>query len=281
MPLEKDLLREYGITLDDEAAQVPWGRAGSPLVVGKRLIVPVGGSKGGRLVSLAAFDKRRGTKIWEGGDRQISYASPALATLAGAEQVLIVNEDTLSGHDLQTGKLLWEHPWTGHTNSTPNVCQAVPIPPNRVFVSKAYGQGAMLLQLDPSAGGTFATQLVWARPRLMKTKFSNVATLSGCVYGLSDGVLECVDLASGSSKWKAGRYGHGQLLRVDDLLLVLSEKGEVVLVEATPDRPNHVLGRFQAIEGMTWNNVALYGLYLLVRNAEEAACYKLPLEGQP
>ncbi len=277
---EKDLLREYGITPDDEAAQVPWGRAGSPLVVGKRLIVPVGGGKGGRLVSLAAYNKRRGSKIWEGGDRQISYSSPALVTLAGAEQVLSVNEDTLSGHDLQTGKLLWEHPWQGRTNSTPNICQAVPIPPNRVFVSKAYGQGAMLFQLDPSAGGTFATQLVWSRPRLMKTKFSNVATLGGYVYGLSDGVLECVDLASGSSKWKAGRYGHGQLLRVGDLLLVLSEKGEVALVEATPDRSNRVLGRFQAIEGMTWNNVCLYGPYLLVRNAEEAACYKLPLEGR-
>ena len=67
------------------------------------------------------------------------------------------------------------------------------------------------------------------------------------------------------------------ILRVGDLLLVLSEEGEVVLVEATPDRPNNVLGRFQAIEGLTWNNFALYGPYLLVRNAEEAACYKLPL----
>jgi outer membrane protein assembly factor BamB len=49
-------------------------------------------------------------------------------------------------------------------------------------------------------------------------------------------------------------------------------------VEAMADRPNHVLGRFQAIEGMTWNTIALYGPYLLVRNAEEAACYELPLE---
>ena len=155
---EKDLLREYGITSDDEAALVPWGRAGSPLVVGERLIVPVGGGKDGRLVSLAAFDKRSGTRIWEGGQRQISYSSPALLTLAGAQQIVIANEDTLSGHDLQTGKLLWEHPWPGRTNSTPNICQPMPIAPNRVFVSKGYGQGAMLLQLEASAGGTFATQ---------------------------------------------------------------------------------------------------------------------------
>jgi outer membrane protein assembly factor BamB len=274
---EKDLLREYGVTSDEETAAVPWGRAGSPLVVGDRVIVPAGGTKDKRFVSLAAYDKRHGTKVWEGGNRQISYSSPALVTLAGAEQIVIVNEDTLSGHNVQTGKLLWEHPWPGRANANPNICQAVPISPNRVFVSKGYGRGAMLIELAPSAGSTFATQVVWSHPTLMKTKFANVATLSGYVYGLSDGVLECLDLAHGSSKWKAGRYGHGQLLRADDLLLVLSENGEVVLVEATPDRPNHVLGRFQAIEGMTWNSIALYGPYLLVRNADEAACYKLPL----
>jgi len=275
---EKDLLREGGSTPDEEAAVVPWGRSASPLLVGDRVIVPLGGAKGKRLVSLAAYDKRRGTKLWEGGEWQISYSSPVLATVAGTEQVLSVNEDTISGHDPQTGKLLWEHPWEGRSDATPNVSQAVPIPPNRVFVSKAYGGGALLLELAPSAGGTLAAKVVWAQPKLMKTKFSNVATLGGYVYGLSDGILECVELASGSSPWKACHYGHGQILRADDLLLVLSEKGEVVLVEATPDRSNHVLGRFQAIEGLTWNHLALYGPYLLVRNAEEAACYELPLE---
>ena len=54
--------------------------------------------------------------------------------------------------------------------------------------------------------------------------------------------------------------------------------GEVSLVEATPDQANHVLGKFPAVAGMTWNNLALFGPYLLVRNAEEATCYKLPLE---
>ena len=294
---EKNLLQEYDIPLEDRGVEsvVVWGRSASPLVVGERVIVPIGGPKGGKLVSLAAFDKHSGKLVWEGGEKQVSYSSPAVATLAGAEQILIANEDTLSGHNVKTGKQLWEYPWPGRTNANPNVSQAVPIPPNRVFISKGYGGGAMLLELEPNGdrpnfraneNGTvpfaagLTAQVVWKNPHVMKTKFTNVTVREGYVYGLSDGILECVDLSDGQSKWRQGHYGHGQILGVGDLLLVLAKEGEVVLVEATPDQANNVLGRFQAIEGLTWNNVALSGPYLLVRNALEAACYKLPLESR-
>jgi outer membrane protein assembly factor BamB len=274
---EKNLLEEYGVSPEQEASQIVWGRSGSPLVVDDLVIVPAGGQNGGRLVSLVAYDKRRGVRVWEGGSEQISYSSPSVATLAGVRQVLIVNESSASGHELPNGRVLWEHSWPGHSNRDPNVSQAVAVPPNRVFLSKGYGQGAALLELAPKGDGTFATSEVWKTSAVMRTKFANVAVKDGCVYGLSDGTLECIDLGSGQRKWKEGRYQHGQILRVDDLLLVLSERGEMVLVEATPDHANRVLGRFQALEGQTWNNIALSGRYLLVRNAEEAACYELPL----
>ena len=241
--------------------------------------MPIGGRKGGALSRLAAFDKRRGTLLWEGGQRQISYCSPTLATLGGIEQILIVNEDTASGHDVKTGKPLWEHDRPGHTNRNPNVSQAVPISPNLVFlIERLWPRGDAAAARSGSRRRLQDARRLGESARLMKTKFTNVAIQDGYVYGLSDGILECIEAGQRTSKWKQGRYGHGQILRVGDLLLVLSEEGEVVLVEATPDRANNVLGRFQAIEGLTWNNLALYGPYLLVRNAEEAACYKLPLE---
>lgn len=274
---EKDLLKEFDIPPEEDAAAVLWGRSNSPLIVGDKVIVPIGGCKDKHRVSLAAFDKRNGSLLWKGGECQISYSSPTVAKLAGVEQILIVNEATASGHDPNSGKVLWEHKWPGRTNADPNVSQAVPIQPDQVFLSKGYGGGAILLRLEPAADGVFSPKVIWKSPRVMKTKFNNVAIRDGYAYGLSDGVLECIEVANGASKWRKGRYGHGQLLRVGDLLLVLSEQGEVVLIETTPDRPNNVLGRFQAVEGLTWNNLAIYGPYLLVRNAEEAACYKLPL----
>ena len=147
---------------------------------------------------------------------------------------------------------------------------------DRVFVSKGYRGGCALLQVAGSDGDGLQVTQLWQRPTLLKTKMTNVVVRQGYVYGLSQGILECVELRSGKRRWKRGRYGHGQVLLVDDLILVTSESGAVALVEASPDAFRE-LGRFQAIEGKTWNNPALAGPLLLVRNSEEAACYELPL----
>jgi outer membrane protein assembly factor BamB len=274
---EHDLRAEYGLSRSQEAASYPYGRSSSPLVAGTLVIVPAGGLAGRRLVSLVAYDKKTGERIWEGGSAQISQSSPALATLGGVEQVLIVNESSVSGHDVESGEVLWEHPWRGATNADANVSQAVPLPPDRVFVSKGYGQGAALLRLTARGGGRFAVEELWHDPRVLRTKFTNVTVHDGHVFGLSDGILECVVLETGARVWKHGRYHHGQILRVHDLLLVLAEDGELVLVEASAERRDSVLGRFQALSGKTWNNIALYGPFVVVRNAAEAAVYRLPL----
>src|SRR5439155_11722271 len=88
--------------------------------------------------------------------------------------------------------------------------------------------------------------------------------------------LTCVTLADGKSKWKARGYGNGQVLLLpdQDLLLVVTEKGAVALVEAKPEE-HHELARFQVIEGKTWNHPVLAHGKLFVRNGAEAACYDL------
>jgi outer membrane protein assembly factor BamB len=276
---ERDLLAEYGVSPEDEQRNVQYGRANSPLVVGELVIVPAGGNPGGRQAGLAAFDRRTGQPRWQGPPRQISFSSPRLATLCGREQVLIVNEDTLSGHDPSDGRLLWEHPWPGVTSASASASQAVPVPPERVLVSKGYGGGAALLQLLPRDDGTCAVQELWHDPRSLRTKLTNVVRRGDCVYGLDDGMLECVELETGERRWKEGRYGHGQLLLVGEHLLVVSEQGEVLLIEARADRPNSVLGRFQALQGKTWNHPAFFRDLLVLRNAGEAAVWRLALQG--
>ena len=161
----------------------------------------------------------------------------------------------------------------------------MPLPNDHLFVSSGYGIGCKLFQIAHDADNQLKATLVWETPRL-KAKFTNVVYRNGYIYGLDDGVLVCLDLTDGQRRWKRGRYGHGQVILVDGpdeiddqngLLLVSGESGDVLLVEVNPNESKE-LARFPALTSKTWNNPALAGQYLLVRNDREAACYELPLE---
>ena len=283
---KKDVLADLGIDPAAHAAAVAWGRAGSPLVLADVVVVPGGGPRTRRdardpeFVALVAYDRTSGDRRWTAGDEQISYVTPHVATLGGREVIVSVNESRVVGYDPAARGVVWQFDWPGHSNSDATCSQAVVIGDKQVFISKGYGIGAAVFEIAASAAEPWSMREVWHETGSLKTKFTNVALHEGHAYGLSDGILECVRLADGKRQWKGGRYGQGQVLRVGDLLLVQAESGEVVLVDAAPAK--HVVrGRLAAIEGQTWNNLCLSGRLLLVRNAEEAACYELPFVANP
>ena len=271
-----DLLEKMSGSAETDGSGVAWGRSSSPLVVDDKLVVPVGGPLNGEKVSLIAFDLETGDEVWRAGDVQVSYSSPMLATLLGKRQILCVLQDFVCSFDPDSGELLWQHAWPGNSASNANVSQPVVISDSEVFLSKGYGHGCELIELSVDDQNDWQVTSIWNKFTLLKTKFTNVAIRDGYAYGLDDLILECVEVSSGRKMWKRGRYGFGQILLVDDMLLVQAESGKVALVEATPEKYNEV-AIFQAIEGKTWNNPAIYGNYLLVRNGEEAACYELAI----
>ena len=255
--------------LDDGKAEVPaWGYAVSPLVVDGKVILCRGGSKG---ASVVAYAEATGDVLWEAGDGDAGYASPFLATLGGLRQVVAYKAAEVAGYDPVGGRQLWSHPWPARQ---PNASQPLVVGPNRLLVSTGYGYGSQLLEFSPGEDGTQKVDLVW-RSRRMKSKFANMIAIDGKVYGLDDGGFTCVDLSSGKRIWKSGRYGHGQLVRVDDLILVLTETGDIVLIDPDPEGLRE-LTRYSVIDGKVWNPPALAGSRLLVRNHREAALFELP-----
>jgi outer membrane protein assembly factor BamB len=255
---------------DNEGKLGEWGAAGSPLVLDGLVIVNPGGQPGRSLVAYRLSD---GQFVWGGGDDRASYSSPMPAALGGLQQVLIFNQHAIFGHDAATGRVLWRHPWD---SSQPHVALPVALPGDRVLVSSGYGVGSELLHIHRGVSGQWTADLLWKTKRL-KAKFNNLVTRDGHVYGLDDGILACVELATGDLKWKEGRYGHGQFILVGDLLLVTAENGDVALIEPVPTERRE-LTRFSAVSGKTWNPPALAGDLLLVRNDQEAACYRLAVE---
>jgi len=245
-----------------------WGYASSPLIVDDKVVVSAGGENG---KSLFAYDTASGEPVWSGGNSRAGYSSARLAKLHGETQILIFNQDGLAAHSPQNGSVAWEFDWGV---PYPHVSMPVSLPGNRVLLSLGYGKGSKLLQVDFD-GGVFSATELWKSIR-MKAKFTNLVFHDGHIFGLDDGMFACIDAERGRRQWKDGRYGHGQILLRGSHILVMAENGDVVLLEANPEKQVE-LTKFAALDGKTWNPPALAGDYLLVRNHREAACYKLPL----
>lgn len=267
---QHDLPGEFGVPPGKDTDYVAWGRANSPLAYDDLVVVPAGGPKG-RATSLVAYRITDGQLAWKAGDEQISYSSPVLVTLNGRRQLITVNESTVSGHDPVTGELLWKFSWPGSSVQDANTSQPH-VFMDTVLVSKGYGGGLARFRIDGNRA-----EKIYHNRQVLRTKLTSFVILENYGFGLSDGILECVDLRDGQRQWKQGRYEHGQILLVGNHLLVLTENGELAIVEATPEEFRETM-RVAALEGPTWNNLCLYGSYLLIRNARQAACYKLSIE---
>jgi outer membrane protein assembly factor BamB len=265
-------LWSLNILKENGSGNLDWGMSGSPLVYDGIVLVNPGNQKGGPgSRSIVAYDLADGKRRWAAGETKASYASPMLATLDGQQQLLIFDAVGLAGHDPGDGRVLWRFPWKSDFDI--NAAQPFIVDKNRVLITSA--TGAALLSIS-QADGKWTVEPVWQNKKL-KGGYSSPIVHEGYVYGIDENILVCLGLEKGDTKWKvrAGQVGHGQILLRDGLLLVLGEAGELVLVEATPER-YHELGRIQAIEGKTWNVPVLVGNRIYVRNHLEMAAYDLP-----
>jgi outer membrane protein assembly factor BamB len=261
-------LWQKNILTDNGASNLQWGTAESPLVVDDKVIVMPGGTSGKGFV---AYNKLTGARVWSSQNDRASYTSPMLATLGGKRQIISVTASRLVGLDPSDGSLLWSYPWS--TSMGINVAQPLVVGKNRIFLSAGYGHGATLVELTPQGKG-FDARTVWENTNL-KTKFNSPVYDNGYVYGLDEGILTCIDIATGERKWKGGRYNYGQVLYASGHLIITDgSSGEVALVKADPAQFTEV-ARIQAVSGKTWNVPAIAGGRLLVRNGSEMACYNL------
>jgi outer membrane protein assembly factor BamB len=251
----------------DAGKVVPmWGFSSSPLVFDDLVVVAAAGK-------LAAYDRATGKPKWFGPNGG-GYSSPQLLTMNGVDQIVFMNSSGTISMNPADGKVLWEHPWEG----TP-IVQPAKLDGGDLLISSADMMGGMAMRRlgISQQGAAWTVQERWTS-RGLKPYFNDFVVHKGHAYGFDGSILSCIELETGERKWKGGRYGQGQfvLLADQDLLVVLSEDGDVALVSATPD-DHRELAKMKAVEGKTWNHPVVVRDILLVRNGEEMAAFRLPL----
>ncbi len=261
------LLWSRNVSADTNRKVPDWGFSSSPLVIDDLVIVAASGT-------LAAYDAANGSKRWVGPRGLASYGSPHRATIGGVEQVLLISGSGAVSVAPASGEQQWEHGW--EAGGAAMVQPALTADGDVLISAVAMPAGAGIRRLSVSRDSNgWKVAERWTSTGL-KPHFNDFVVHKGHAYGFDGSILACIDLQDGARKWKGGRYGNGQLVLLadQDVLLVISEEGELALVGATPDQFRE-LARFKAIEGKTWNHPALAGDVLLVRNGEEMAAFRL------
>lgn len=247
---------------DSYAEDLYWAFTGSPLLVDDLLIVSLSGK-------LLALDITNGKQRWTGPDGGNSYSSPQLLSIDGVPQILLMSGTGTCSLDPASGTQLWDYSW----EASDRILQPALINKGDLLLTRELNElRRVTVSLEAEQ---WSVEEQWTSSEV-KFNFNDMVIHDAYAYGFDGPYLVCVDLNTGKRIWKGERYrGWLLLLEDQDLLLVLSEKGELALVEANPEQFIE-LSEFKAIQGKTWNHPVLVGDILLVRNSIEMAAFKLP-----
>jgi outer membrane protein assembly factor BamB len=253
----------------DSNTKIPdWGFSASPLLIDDMVIVALAGK-------LAAYDRETGAPRWIGPDGGAGYSSPHLVTIDGVPQIVLLDAKGATSVAPSTGARLWDVTVTAGAMAVPIVQPAI-TDDGDVLISAGNITGMHRFAITQN-GGVWSATSRWFSNGL-KPYFNDFVVHKGHAYGFDGSLLACIDVADGTRQWKGGRYGNGQLVLLpdQDLLLVVTEEGELALVSATTEKFSE-LARVPAITGKTWNHPVLAGNVLLVRNGEEMAAFRLAM----
>ena len=248
---------------DSNTKILEWGFTGSPLVIDSLVIVAVSGD-------MIAYDVSNGEPLWYSKDNGSSYSSPQLLTIKGIPQILFMSSARTISVDPATGERLWVHSW----DSPDRILQPALLSDGDLLLTPGmYDIRRITVDFDQD---NWMVREKWTSSD-MKVNFNDMVAHEGFIYGFDGPSIACVNATDGTKSWKGRPYrGWLVLFEQQDLLLVLTELGDLALVEANPEKFVE-LAKIPAITGKTWSHPAIAGDILLVRNSEEMAAFKLHL----
>ncbi len=260
----RELIKQNG------ANNISWKNAASPVIDGDSIFV-AGGGEGQSLMGISKVD---GSIVWKGESDRITHATPIVATLGGVKQVIFYTQKGLVAVAPESGKVLWRHTvrYNVSTAASPVVAGEI------VYCSAGYGVGATAVQVSRKDDTFTATELWKVTGNKIANHWSTPIEKDGYLYGMfqfkeyGEGPIKCVDLRTGQEKWSQAGFGPGQVIMVGDQLIALSDAGQVVVIDPTPEAYKEK-ARFQAVTGKCWSTPAFANGTLFVRSTREGAAF--------
>jgi outer membrane protein assembly factor BamB len=205
-----------------------WGYSCSPLIHENLLLLNAGDAG-------VALNKNTGELVWTSTDTECGYSTPMPFTWNNKQYAVFTSAKFYIAADIETGKELWRHRWL--TRYGLNAAEPIFLN-NHVLISSGYGKGATLLKMNGSESGEMLLEEIWKNKNMCNQVNSSIL-LDGSLYGingdLEKGELQCIDYMSGEAKWSASETGAGSLIAANNHLIILSEKGELMIAPASPD----------------------------------------------
>ena len=241
-----------------------FGFSTSVVVDGDQVIVQGGGTEGSNYVGI---DKATGKIAWKRGDGPAGYSSALPVSVGGDKRFVYLAGGQLVCIDEEGGEV-WTHEWPqGETHAIP-----IHIPPDKLYVSGAEGIGARLF-LVKEADGKGEVELIWEQP-FMRNHFNAAVVDGDTIYGFDNATLKAISVSDGEMAWGKRGLGKGSLILVDGKLLVLSDRGKLLMLEANAEGYKQK-GSVQALEGLCWTAPSFSDGRLYLRNHDELVVYDL------
>jgi len=234
-----------------------WGFGTSARVLDNMLILNVG-------TAGVALDKATGKEIWITGTDKAGYSTPVIFGSGAATGMLMFSKKALIAVSAKNGKELWRFPW--QTRYDVNAADPI-VDGDRIFISSGYNRGCALLKVESGR-----PRKLWTN-RKMRNHFNSCVLWKQHLYGFDETTLRCLSIADGTEKWNQTGLGKGSLMLADGKLIILSERGKLVIAKAQAAGFEQLAGK-QILKGRCWATPVLSGGRIYARNAPgDVVCY--------
>jgi outer membrane protein assembly factor BamB len=233
-----------------------WGLSGSPLVHRNLLLLNLGDAG-------VALEKLTGKVAWNSESKDPGYSSPVPFQRDGKWFALLSCEDAYVAVNIESGKELWRVEWP--TNYGVNAADPI-VSGEQVFLSSGYGKGCALIKVVDGKPTT-----VW-QSKVLRNQINSSVLVDGYLYGIDGDTssrtrMRCVDWKTGTTRWEEESVGCGSLMAAGDRLIILSDRGQLVIAKASPDKFQSV-ARAKVLEGKCWTVPVLANGRIYCRNAD-------------